>query len=125
MNLEATLEDHTALCSRIYDLMIEENRHLSTRGTPPDDVLLERKRGLLAALAPSVERLRAVGGKVTSPEIRASIEKAMQTIMKALLLDRENEQLLLKSTLTRRSPVAPSRPPAAHLQRTYGRSLMP
>ncbi len=123
MSLEATLQDHTALCGRIYDLMIEENRHLSTVGTPPDDSLLERKRGLLAALAPSVERLRAVGGKVTSPEVRSCIEKAMQTILKALLLDRENEQLLLKSTLTRRSTVPPARPDASQLQRIYGRAL--
>ena len=125
MSLEATLQDHTALCSRIYDLMIEENRHLSTVGTPPDDALLERKRTLLAALTPSLDRLRAVSGQATAPETRSIIEKAMQTILKALLLDRENEQLLLKSTITRRSSGIQPRPAASHLQRIYGHPIVP
>jgi hypothetical protein len=125
MSLEATLQDHTALCGEIYDLMIEENRHLSTVGTPPSDALLDRKRTLLAALSPSIDRLRAVTDKVATPEIRACMERAMQTILKALLLDRENEQLLLKSTITRRSSGIQPRPAASHLQRIYGRIATP
>jgi len=125
MNLDATLQDHTALCSQIYDLMIEENRHLSTAGTPPDEVLLERKRGLLAALSPSLAGLRGAAGGDPSPETRSLIERAMQTILKALLLDRENEQLLLKTTIARRPGGIPSRPAASHLQRLYGRPVVP
>ncbi len=125
MSLESILQDHTTLCSRIYDLMIEENRHLSTVGTAPDDALLERKRTLLAALTPSLDRLRSVTGQVTAPETRSIIEKAMQTILKALLLDRENEQLLLKTTITRRGSGIQQRPAASHLQRIYGQPVSP
>ena len=125
MNLETTLQAHTALCGEIYDLMIEENRELSASGQPPSEALIERKRTLLAALSPSIESLRAATGKINTPEIRDCIAKAMQTILKALLLDRENEQLLLKSTLTRRAAPAAPRPAAARLQRIYGAGPTP
>ena len=125
MSLESTLQAHTALCGEIYDLMIEENRHLNASGQPPTDALLERKRALLAALSPSIDSLRAAAGSVSTPTVRACMEKAMQTILKALLLDRENEQLLLKSTITRRASIAPPRPAAAHLQRIYGHGPTP
>lgn len=125
MSLDTILQDHTTLCSRIYELMIEENRHLSTMGTAPDDALLERKRSLLAALTPSLDRLRSAAGQATAPETRSIIEKAMQTILKALLLDRENEQLLLKTTMTRRGSGIQPRPAASHLQRIYGHPVSP
>jgi hypothetical protein len=125
MTLDETLQEHTTLCSRIYELMIEENRHLSTVGTPPDDALLERKRSLLAALTPSLDRLRAIAGETTGRETRAIIEKAMQTILKALLLDRENEQLLLKTTIRRRGSGIQPVPAASHLQRIYGQPILP
>jgi hypothetical protein len=125
MSLERTLQDHTALCGQIYELMIDENRHLSTVGTPPDDAFLERKRTLLAALTPSIERLRTATGETAAPEIRSAMEKAMQTILKALLLDRENEQLLLKTTITRRGSGIQPRPAASHLQRIYGHPTVP
>lgn len=125
MTLDDTLQEHTTLCSRIYELMVEENRHLSTVGTPPDDALLQRKRTLLAALTPSLERLRAIKSEVTGRETRTMIEKAMQTILKALLLDRENEQLLLKSTIRRRDSGIRPVPAASHVQRIYGQTTVP
>jgi flagellar biosynthesis/type III secretory pathway chaperone len=125
MTLDETLQEHTTLCSRIYELMIEENRHLSTAGTPTDDALLERKRTLLAALTPSLDRLRAMSGETTGRETRTIIERAMQTILKALLLDRENEQLLLKTTIRRRGSGIQPVPAASHLQRIYGQPTVP
>jgi len=125
MTLDETLQEHTTLCSRIYELMVEENRHLSTAGTPPDDTLLERKRTLLAALTPSLDRLRALNGETTGRETRTIIEKAMQTILKALLLDRENEQLLLKTTIRQRGSGIRPMPAASHLQRIYGQPAVP
>lgn len=122
MSIDATLQDHTSLCTRIYELMIEENRHLSTVGTPPTEELLERKRGLLAALTPSLERLRSAQGADASPETRTIVQRAMQLILKALLLDRENEQLLLKTTINKRPSGTQPRPAASQLQRVYGRT---
>ena len=122
MNLPESLDTHTARCEEIYDLMIEENRHLRSAGRPPADTLLSRKGALLGTLSFSLERVRAALADAlpTTSKIRTRAQKAQQTILKALLLDRENEQLLLKCTMMRR-PVAPTpKPAASQLQRAYG-----
>ena len=124
MNLSESLNTHTALCDKIYDLMIEENRHLRNAGQPPGDPLLNRKGELLGTLSFSLERIRAAIAESlpTSAEIRECVQRAQQTILKALLLDRENEQLLLKCTMQRRPVSATTRPALSQLQRAYGRS---
>jgi len=122
MSLPETLNTHTALCEEIYDLMIEENRHLRRSGQPPADAMLSRKSALLGTLSFSLERLRA--GLTESPpasaEIRHCVRNAQKTILKALLLDRENEQLLLKCTMQRRTQIPAIRPVASQLHRLYG-----
>ena len=122
MNLPESLTTHTALCEEIYDLMIEENRHLRSAGQPPADALLNRKSALLGTLSFSLERIRAALAESlpTSAEIRICVQRAQQTILKALLLDRENEQLLLKCTMQKRSVAQTPRPALSQLQRVYG-----
>ena len=122
MNLPESLDTHTALCEEIYDLMIEENRHLRSAGRPPADTLLSRKGALLGTLSFSLERVRAALSDAlpTTSEIRTRAQKAQQTILKALLLDRENEQLLLKCTMQRRVASPAPRPGMSQVQRTYG-----
>ena len=124
MSLPETLNTHSALCEEIYDLMIEENRHLRGSGQPPADALLSRKSALLGTLSFSLERLRAGLAEAvpTSAEIRKCVQHAQKTIMKALLLDRENEQLLLKCTMQRRPAVPAYRPAASQLQKAYGQA---
>ena len=122
MNLPESLNTHTALCEEIYDLMIEENRHLRSARQPPADALLSRKGALLGTLSFSLEQIRAALADAfpTTSEIRTCAQKAQQTIMKALLLDRENEQLLLKCTMQRRTVAPAPRPAMSQLQRAYG-----
>jgi hypothetical protein len=122
MNLPDSLKAHTALCEEIYDLMIEENRFLRSSGRAPSNALLARKGALLGTLSFSIERLRAAMAEdsPTTPEIRTRVQDAQQTILKALLLDRENEQLLLKSTLQHR-PAAPEIATPSQVNRAYGR----
>ena len=122
MNLPESLSTHIALCEEIYDLMIEENRHLRSSGRPPADALLSRKGALLGTLSFSLERVRAAlaDAPPTTGKIRTCAQKAQQTILKALLLDRENEQLLLKCTMQRRVAAPTPRPAAAQVQRAYG-----
>ncbi len=124
MNLTESLSTHTALCEEIYGLMIQENRHLRNAGNPPPDTMLSKKSVLLGTLSFSLERIRAAIAEAfpTSAEIRSCVQKAQQTILKALLLDRENEQLLLKCTMQRRSLPPSVRPPASQLQKAYGRA---
>ena len=122
MNLPESLSTHIALCQEIYDLMIEENRLLRSSGRPPADALLSRKGALLGTLSFSLERIRAAlaDAPPATREIRTCARKAQQTILKALLLDRENEQLLLKCTMQRRVAAPPPRPAASQVQRAYG-----
>lgn len=119
--LPGALREHTEVCEEIYELMLDENRLLKSVGGHPDERILKRKRALLAALTPALAQLREAGAKRegVSPEVRGKMEKAQQTILKALLLDRENEQLLLKSPLSTRPANAAPRPAAAQLQRAY------
>jgi flagellar biosynthesis/type III secretory pathway chaperone len=118
---QETLRTHTELCNEIYDVMLEENRQLKASGRPPVETLVSRKRALLGRLQPSIEQLRtaATTHRPGTPELRSSIEKAQQTILKALLLDRENEQLLLKSTMQMHRVAPPSRPAKSHLHKVY------
>ena len=121
MSLPDALRTHTDLCEEIHGLMLEENRQLKGANRPPGGALLSRKRALLAALTPSLDRLRsaAAARQPATQETRACIEKAQQTILKALLLDRENEQLLLRSTLQPRTVAAEPRPTQTHIEKIY------
>lgn len=121
MDLSSALQEHTALCEQAYQLILEENCLLKTSGQPPNESFLERKQQLLVSLDTSLEILRAEGQKSRSEnqKYRATMEKAQQIILKTLLLDRENEQLLLKCTMVAKPPVAKYIPSAAHLKKLY------
>jgi len=123
MELSSALQDHTTLCEQAYQLILEENCLLKTTGQPPNEVFLERKQQLLTSLDTSLSILRAEGqkSKTENQKYRATMEKAQQIILKTLLLDRENEQLLLKCTMTAKPVVAKYVPSAAHLQKLYQR----
>ncbi len=124
MSLPHSLTTHGEICDDLYELMLDENRFLKANDRARGDALLTRKRAMLASLTSSLDQMRerASHGVRTSPELRTAMEKVQQTILKALLLDRENEQLLLKSTLQPKAAVATGAPPpASQLQRIYGK----
>jgi hypothetical protein len=50
---------------------------------------------------------------------RGTIQKTQQIVLKALLLDRENEQLLLKSVAPPRRDVPRARPTLDQIERLY------
>jgi hypothetical protein len=77
---------------------------------------------VLAQLEGALAMLRTVGDPLPdfSAQGRATIRKTQQIVLKALLLDRENEQLLLKcSMVARRAPVPKARPTLDQIQRLY------
>lgn len=112
MTLEQALQQHLATCDELYQLSLEENRFLRQEQRPPDEAWRERKREVAARLDQSLADLRAAersggsrGGSV--------LEQARARSLQILLLDRENEQLLLRCSMgtpTRPAPVTPSRP---------------
>jgi hypothetical protein len=123
MTLLDSLQTHTEVCEEMYRLMLELNRMLKAGTQTPDADLLERKRAALATLETSLADLKSCGERRggTSPDQRRAMEKCQRTILKALLLERENEQLLLKNAMVRPPVVAPAKPAPGHLAKLYGK----
>lgn len=123
MSLAVILQEHTSLCEQTYQLVLEENCLLKKNGQPPDETFLEKKRRLLSRMDASLAALRQQSAefKAEVPACHAAMEKAQQVILKTLLLDRENEQLLLKCSITMRPPAVTLKPSASHLQKLYQR----
>ena len=117
--LPETLHLHGELCESMHQLILQENRSLKSTRKPTDETLLAAKRAALAELSASLERLRARAVGRPTPEIRAAAAKAQQTILKALLVDRENEQLILQCDTPPRAAPMMTRPPAAQFQKVY------
>jgi hypothetical protein len=104
----------------LYQLALEENRFLKEQGRLPSAELIERKQQLLARLDESLAALRAVPRDQPIPaDDQAAGEQAKARILQFLHLDRENEQLLLRHSLSPRPPPAAPMAGPTHLQRAY------
>jgi hypothetical protein len=124
MTTPEALQKHLAVCDELYQLALEENRHLKQHRRAPDSALLDRKRALLDQLDRSLTSLRTekAGGESarSTPQL---MEKVRARILQVLQLDKENEQLLLRASLSRgvESTPAPAPDPAI-LQKIYART---
>ena len=114
MTLLESLQTHTEACEEMYRLMLELNRTLKT-GTANSGRRAARPANGRARHAREFPRRAedrpAKAAAARPPSNAAAMEKCQRTILKALLLDRENEQLLLKNAMVR-PPAAPSVRPA-------------
>ena len=109
------------MCDQLYEIALEENRFLQQHRRPTEAALLERKREALGRLEEALAAVRtAATGGGRDPEARAVLDKARSRILQVLQLDKENEQLLLRFSLSG-GPATPSPPNAALLQRIYSR----
>lgn len=123
MSFPETLTAHAEVCGDLYELMLAENRLLKASAHALEEPFLNRKRAMLVSLTSSLENVRTSARlrASTTPEMRTAMEKVQQIILKTLLLDRENEQLLLKTTLhprTASAAVSPA-PVSSQVQRAY------
>ncbi len=118
-----TLQNHQQLCDELHQLALEENRFLQQHRRAPEAVILDRKRALLARLDTSLAELRALPrATAKTPGLATALEKARTRTIQILQLDKENEQLLLRYSLSPGAkPVASATPPAV-LQKIYQRS---
>ena len=121
-----TLQQHHALCDEIHAAVLGENRFLRQHQRAPDAAITERKRALLAKLDESLTALREVpAASARDPEARAQLEKTRARILQILQLDQENEQLLLRCSLSAGRPATTgAAKPAASvsmLQKIYSR----
>ncbi len=121
------LQQHQDLCNELHQLALEENSFLQQHRRSPDAAFLEKKKALLARLDESLTALRTVprNGEEGAP-FRATLDKTRSRILQILQLDKENEQLLLRFSLTGASggaaaPTAPAAPSASMLQKIYQR----
>jgi hypothetical protein len=118
---------HHRLCDELHQLAMEENRFLRQHQRSPEASLLEKKRLLLGQLDESLAGLREIPAASTrDPELLQQVEKTRGRILQILQLDRENEQLLLRYSLTAGRPTNPTAAPtvassSALLQKIYAR----
>jgi hypothetical protein len=97
------IHSHSTLCEEVYSLLLDENRILRGSGMLEDSGVLEKKRMLLKALDDSLQEMRqaARASAVAKTTVLKSVAaKAQRVLLKAMLLDKENEQLLLKHALS-------------------------
>jgi hypothetical protein len=120
------IQEHHQLCDEIHQCVLDENRFLRQHQRAPDAGFLERKRALLNRLDTTLAALRAIpAASARDPEAKAQLEKTRARILQILQLDKENEQLLLRCSLTASRPAgtspAPLAPSVTMLQKIYAR----
>ena len=119
------LQQHQQVCDELHTLALDENRHLQQHRRPPDAPLLERKRTLLSRLDETLAALRSASREgVSASDFRQAVEKTRSRILQILQLDKENEQLLLRFSLTGSRVTGGTSAPAASpsvLQKIYQR----
>lgn len=125
MTQQETILEHHKLCDEIHQCVLDENRFLRQQMRAPDAALLDRKRGLLARLDITLAALRGVpAASARHPDVRDQLEKTRARILQILQLDRENEQLLLRCSLSvNRAPgtALPVTASVSMLQKIYAR----
>lgn len=119
-----TIQEHHRLCDEIHQRVLAENHFLRQHQRAPDRAQVENKQALLEKLDQSLAALRALpAASVRDPDTRAQLEKTRARILQILQLDKENEQLLLRCSLSRNPAGAPAAPAASvsMLQKIYAR----
>ena len=124
MNPPDILQQHQQLCEEIHGCVLGENRFLRQYQRVPDQAMFEQKRALLKKLDASLDELRTLpAASVRDAATQAQLEKSRTRILQILQLDKENEQLLLRYSLSSRAQIgtAPAAS-AAMLNRIYART---
>ncbi|HEY1763981.1 MAG TPA: hypothetical protein VGF85_03595 [Opitutaceae bacterium] len=120
MTIEEAIQNHRAICDDLYGLAVEENRFLQEQHRPAEPALIERRRAVLKRLDEAVTALRSLpAGGVKDPGRRDALEKTQARIMQILQIDRENEQLLTRYSLSRGTPPPSAAVDRGILQRIY------
>jgi hypothetical protein len=119
--LEA-LRQHRRICDELYQLSLEERRFLEQHHRLPDAPLQERRRGLAEQLDGALSALRSVPpGSARQPEMKAALDQSRSRILQILQLEKENEQLILRYSLSPGAPSAGPSPAPGLLQKIYAR----
>lgn len=111
--MSAVLTQHHELCREILALAEKENRSLREAESSGTFEVVQERKSLLSRLNSSllsIKNLRArvaTGGSLP-PETRKLVQQVQEMIMRILVLDRENEQFLLRRGLIPARHVPPA-----------------
>ena len=120
---ERILKEHIRLCSDMHELFIEEGRIMRSTGLPPDEAFLKCKETFLPILEKGLQLLKRINDDPNSfPRgLESLVEEARSKVMKLMMLDRENERLLLKTSLPPKMKAAYGKAAAGQIAKTYGK----
>ena len=123
LDLVEELRHYYELCRRVLEVVEKEHQLLRIPETPDLKPLAALKKGLLPRLSESINRMRQQrqiwqqmdsGQRASYPEVPNLLRQNQDLIMKIIVLDRENEQILL-----RRGMLPANRLPAAQRQQSH------
>lgn len=118
MPQEMSLKAFDALCDEVQVILLEEHKWFKRSHSVPDDAFLNKKRALLEKLKIAEKDLKDCLCEAKTDQTRRLAQAVQQKLMKIIMLDRENEQLLL--ACSSQLPVAHERLVSAEkLQKTY------
>jgi len=99
--MEGAVQQHLTLCEETYRLLLWENRELRSSGGSTPETILQEKQELLGRLAASNDTLRSLNKqpRAFTQDSRQRVRSARNLCLKILLLDRDNEDLLLRNLM--------------------------
>jgi hypothetical protein len=118
-----SLNEHFGVCQELLLVAEEEGQTLRRPGQPSLSVFYQRKKDLLPRFNQSLDGLRkhrvswqrlSLDERARWPEVSMLLRKNQDLTMKIIVLDRENEQALL-----RRGLVPPRELPSVNRQRPH------
>lgn len=116
--LSEALEQFEAIGDRTLALLVKENEQLQGHCEEADPTLLDQKRDLIEQLDGLIERCREAAYSAGGDKSQV-VNRLQARYLKLLMLDRENERLLLQSTMPKPPPV---KAPVRNLSQAYQRS---
>lgn len=92
------LAQQVAVCEETHTLLLEENRILRLEKREPPESFLRRKRAQLPRLEGAVVALRTARERdpLAGERLGEEVRKAQKRLLQTIILDKENEQLLLR-----------------------------
>lgn len=113
MTQRQALENYVTLLCEVHELALAENSRLRSH-QPLDAAFLARKRAIGARLDVALQYLRdCTPALAEDREIARGLQSQLQErLLQVIMLDRENETLLLKSSIQRVSMKTPAVPSA-------------
>jgi hypothetical protein len=118
-----SLHEHFGVCQELLQATEQEGQALRLPGKPSLSEFYQRKKDLLPRFNQSLDRLRehrvdwqklSLEERARRPEVGLLLRKNQDLTMKIIVLDRENEQALL-----RRGLVPPRQLPSVNRQRPH------